>query len=145
MRPGINPAAHGPLAQIKREQASAATFKDLAEEWCQQGLDTRDQSEAVGMLGRVVLPRIGSGYILDVMSAALRNYGPAVAAEARCSKSGAFDLTHAPFDFNTLRPVRPQPTQAPSLIQEPQVSAMEGCTRRRLPCQHPVRVTNMFR
>lgn len=98
---GINPAHHRQLERIKREQGSATTFEAVAREW----LALRDWEEVtkarrLDMLTRVVFPKIGAfpvkqvnpAHVLNVLTTAAKKNGPAVAAEARRTMSGVFDL-----------------------------------------------------
>lgn len=101
VKQGINPAHHRQLERIKREQDSATTFEAVALEW----LALRDWEEVtkarrLDMLTRVVFPKIGAmpvkqvspAHILDVLTTAAKKNGPTVAAEARRTMSGVFEL-----------------------------------------------------
>lgn len=101
VKQGINPAHHRQLERIKREQDSAATFEAVAREW----LGLRDWVEVtkarrLDMLTRVVFPKIGalpvkqvsSAHVLDVLTTAAKKNGLTVAAEARRTMSGVFEL-----------------------------------------------------
>jgi len=101
VKQGINPAHHRQLERIKREQDSATTFEAVAREW----LGLRDWEEItkarrLDMLTRVVFPKIGAlpvkqvspAHVLDVLTTAAKKNGPSVAAEARRTMSGVFEL-----------------------------------------------------
>jgi integrase len=100
VKQGINPAHHRQLNRIKREQANATTFEAVAREW----LALKDWEEVtkarrLAMLQRVVFPGIGklpiktvtSAHILDILRRSAKT-GPSVAAEAKRTMSGVFEL-----------------------------------------------------
>lgn len=101
VKQGINPAHNRQLERIKREQESATTFEAVANEW----LALKDWEEItkkrrLDMLTRVVLPKIGSlpvksitpAHILDVLNTSAKKNGLTVAAEAKRTMSGVFEL-----------------------------------------------------
>lgn len=101
VKQGINPAHNRQLERIKREQESATTFEAVANEW----LALKDWEEItkkrrLDMLARVVFPKIGSlpiksitpAHILDVLNTAAKKNGLTVAAEAKRTMSGVFEL-----------------------------------------------------
>ena len=101
MKQGINPAHNRQLERIKREQESATTFEAVAKEW----LALKDWEEItrkgrLDMLTRVVFPKIGSlpvksitpAHILDVLNTSAKKNGLTVAAEAKRTMSGVFEL-----------------------------------------------------
>jgi len=101
VKQGINPAHNRQLERIKREQESATTFEAVAQEW----LALKDWEEItkkrrLDMLTRVVFPKIGSlpvksitpAHILDVMNTSAKKNGLTVAAEAKRTMSGVFEL-----------------------------------------------------
>ncbi len=101
VKQGINPAHNRQLERIKREQESATTFEAVANEW----LAMRDWEEVtkkrrLDMLTRVVFPKIGSlpvksitpAHILDVLNTSAKKNGLTVAAEAKRTMSGVFEL-----------------------------------------------------
>ena len=101
VKQGINPAHHRQLERIKREQDSATTFEAVAREWL--GLKDWEEvtkSRRLDMLTRVVFPKIGDlpvkqvtpAHVLDVLTTAAKKNGPSVAAEARRTMSGVFEL-----------------------------------------------------
>jgi integrase len=115
VKQGISPAHSRQLDRIKREQANATTFEAVAKEW----LELKDWEEVtkkrrLDMLTRVVFPKIGAlpvaavmpAHVLDVLTTAAKQNGPTVAAEAKRSMSGVFELA-----VSTLRatadPVHP--------------------------------------
>jgi integrase len=101
VKQGINPAHNRQLERIKREQESATTFELVAKEW----LALKDWEEVtkarrLDMLTRVVFPNIGSlpvrsitpAHILDVLNTSAKKNGLTVAAEAKRTMSGIFEL-----------------------------------------------------
>jgi len=101
VKQGINPAHNRQLERIKREQESATTFEAVANEW----LTLKDWEEItkkrrLDMLTRVVFPKIGSlplksitpAHILDVLNTSAKKNGLTVAAEAKRTMSGIFEL-----------------------------------------------------
>ena len=101
VKQGINPAHNRQLERIKREQESATTFEAVANEW----LALKDWEEItkkrrLDMLTRVVFPKIGSlpvktitpAHVLDVLNTSAKKNGLTVAAEAKRTMSGVFEL-----------------------------------------------------
>jgi integrase len=101
VKQGINPAHNRQLERIKREQENATTFEAVAKEW----LALKDWEEVtkarrLNMLTRVVFPKIGSlpvksvtpALILDVLNTSAKKNGLTVAAEAKRTMSGIFEL-----------------------------------------------------
>lgn len=101
VKQGINPAHNRQLERIKREQESATTFEAVANEW----LALKDWEEItkkrrLDMLTRVVFPKIGSlpvksitpAHILNVLNTSAKKNGLTVAAEAKRTMSGVFEL-----------------------------------------------------
>ena len=101
VKQGINPAHNRQLERIKREHENATTFEAVANEW----LALKDWEEVtknrrLDMLTRVVFPKIGSlpvksitpAHILDVLNTSAKKNGLTVAAEARRTMSGVFEL-----------------------------------------------------
>jgi len=114
---GINPASQRKLERIRREQARAITFRAVAIEWLamkdwQEGTKAR----RLDMLERVVFPKIGAmpintvrpAHALDVLQAAAKDNGPTVAAEAKRTMSGVFELAVSTLraDTDPVYPVR---------------------------------------
>lgn len=117
VKQGINPAQQRRDDKIKRVQQSAITFEAVACEW----LTMKDWEEVtkkrrLDMLQRVVFPKIGvlpvkqvtSAHVLDVLQTAHKQNGPSVAAEARRTMSGVFELAIATLraDIDPVHPVR---------------------------------------
>ncbi len=101
LKQGINPAHHRKLERIKREQENATTFEAVACKW----LALKDwkhviKSQRLAMLNRVLFPKIGTlpvksiipAHILAVLKASAKMNGLSVAAEARRTTSGVFEL-----------------------------------------------------
>lgn len=112
---GINPAHHRQQERIKRDHERAITLEAVAKEWISlKDWEEITKSKRLKMLERVVFPKIGSfpikditpAHILEVLKGAAQDNGPSVAAEAKRSLSGVFELA-----ISTLRattdPVHP--------------------------------------
>lgn len=117
VKQGVNPVHHRQLDRMKREQDSATTFEAVAREW----LALRDWEEAtkarrLDVLQRVVFPKIGAlpvkqvtpAHVLDVLNTSLKKNGPSVAAEAKRTMSGVFELAVATLraESDPVYPVR---------------------------------------
>lgn len=117
VKQGINPAHNRQLERIKREQENATTFEAVAREW----LALKDWGEItkkrrLDMLARVVFPKIGRlpvkhvspANILDVLNTAAKKNGLTVAAEAKRTMSGVFELAVSTLRANAdpVYPVR---------------------------------------
>lgn len=117
VKQGINPAHQRQLGKIKQEQENATTFEAVAREW----LGLKDWEEVtrarrLDMLERVVFPKIGAlpikqvipAHILDVLSTAAKKNGLTVAAEAKRTMSGIFELAVSTLraDADPVYPVR---------------------------------------
>lgn len=117
VKQGINPAHKRQTDRIKREQESAITFEAVAKEWVSLK-DWADTTKArrLDMLDRVVFPKIGAlpvksitpAHILDVLNNAAKKNGLTVAAEAKRTMSGVFELAVATLraDVDPVYPVR---------------------------------------
>jgi integrase len=117
VKQGINPAHRRQLDRIKREQESATTFEAVAKEWLALK-DWADTTKArrIDMLTRVVFPKIGTlpvksitpAHILDVLNSAAKKNGLTVAAEAKRTMSGVFELAVSTLraDTDPVHPVR---------------------------------------
>lgn len=117
VKQGINPAHRRQLDRIKREQESATTFEAVAKEWLALK-DWADTTKArrIDMLTRVVFPKIGTlpvksitpAHILDVLNNAVKKNGLTVAAEAKRTMSGVFELAVSTLraDTDPVHPVR---------------------------------------
>jgi len=117
VKQGINPAHRRQLDRIKREQESATTFEAVAKEWLalKDWMDTT-KARRLDMLARVVFPKIGAlpvksitpAHILDVLNNAAKKNGLTVAAEAKRTMSGVFELAVSTLraDTDPVYPVR---------------------------------------
>ena len=117
VKQGINPAHRRQLDRIKREQESATTVEAVAKEWLALK-DWADTTKArrIDMLTRVVFPKIGTlpvksitpAHILDVLNNAAKKNGLTVAAEAKRTMSGVFELAVSTLraDTDPVHPVR---------------------------------------
>lgn len=117
VKQGINPAHSRQLDHIKREQASATTFEAVAKEWLAlKDWEDVTKKRRLDMLTRVVFPKIGTlpvkqitpAHVLDVMNAAAKENGLTVAAEAKRTMSGVFELAVSTLraDADPVYPVR---------------------------------------
>lgn len=117
VKQGVNPSHNRKLVKLKREQENALTFQAIAQEWL--GLrDWEDVTKArrLNMLQRVVFPKIGDlpvrqitpAHILDVLNTAASKNGLTVAAEAKRTMSGVFELAVSTLraDTDPVYPVR---------------------------------------
>lgn len=117
VKQGINPAHNRALERIKRKQERATTFEAITKEW----LALKDWKEItkkrrLGMLARVVFPKIGSlpvksitpAHILDVLNTSAKKNGLTVAAEAKRTMAGVFELAVATLraEADPVYPVR---------------------------------------
>lgn len=117
VKQGINPVQNRQVERIKREQDSANTFEAVAKEW----LALKDWEEVtkrrrLDMLQRVVFPSIGKmpvrqitpAHVLDILSKTAKRGAPTVAAEAKRTMSGIFELAVATLraDNDPVWPVR---------------------------------------
>ena len=117
VRQGINPSHTRQLERIKRELESATTFEAVAQEWLALK-DWEDVTKArrLNLLTRVVFPKIGAlsvksitpAHILDVLTTSAKKNGLTVAAEAKRTMSGVFELAVATLraDTDPVYPVR---------------------------------------
>ncbi|EWC41954.1 DUF4102 domain-containing protein [Stutzerimonas decontaminans] len=112
---GINPAHHRQQERVKRDYEKTITFEAVAKEWLAlKDWEDITKSRRLRMLERVVFPKIGSqpikaitpAHILEVLKGAAQDNGPSVAAEAKRTMTGVFELA-----ISTLRatsdPVHP--------------------------------------
>ena len=112
---GINPAHHRQQERVKRDYEKAITFEAVTKEWLAlKDWEEITKTKRLNMLERVVFPRIGDlpikaitpAHTLEVLRGAAQDNGPSVAAEARRTMSGVFELA-----ISTLRatsdPVHP--------------------------------------
>jgi integrase len=117
VKQGINPAHKRQLERIKRDQESAITFAAVAKEWVAlKDWEETTKARRLDMLARVVFPKIGklpvksitSAHILDVLNSSAKNNGLTVAAEAKRTMSGVFELAISTLraDVDPVYPVR---------------------------------------
>ncbi|RDT33706.1 tyrosine-type recombinase/integrase, partial [Enterobacter roggenkampii] len=110
VKQGINPVQNRQLERLKREHDSANTFEAIAKEW----LALRDWEEVtkkrrLDMLERVVFPSIGKlpvrditpAHVLDILTRTVKRGAPTVAAEAKRTMSGIFELAVATLRADT--------------------------------------------
>jgi integrase len=100
VKQGINPAHRRQLDRITREQESATTFEAVAHEWLSlKDWEQVTKDNRLRMLERVVFPKIGalpvkqitSAHVLKILKATAK-HAPTVAAEAKRTMSGIFEL-----------------------------------------------------
>lgn len=117
VKQGINPVHQRQLDRIKREQDSANTFEAVAREWLAlKDWEQVTKDRRLDMLARVAFPKIGAlpvkqvtpAHILNVLTEAAKKNGPTVAAEARRTMSGVFELAVSTLraDVDPVHPVR---------------------------------------
>ncbi|WP_175816726.1 tyrosine-type recombinase/integrase [Burkholderia diffusa] len=117
VRQGISPAHQKQLDRITRVQESATTFQIVADEW----LAMKDWEEVTkkrrrSLMRRVIFPFIGTlpirqvtpAHALDILKRTAEAHGPTVAAEARRTMSGVFELAVSTLraDADPTYPVR---------------------------------------
>lgn len=117
VRQGINPVQNRQLDRVKRSLEKVNTFEAIANEWLALK-DWEDDTKRyrLSMLARVVFPKIGAlpvrsitpAHILDVLNTAASKNGPSVAASAKRTMSGVFELAVATLraDADPVYPVR---------------------------------------
>lgn len=114
---GINPAHNRQLERIKRSQENATTFEAVAKEWLAlKDWEEITKTKRLKMLERVVFPKIGSlpiksitpAHVLDVLKTSAERNGLTVAAEAKRTMSGIFELAVSTLraDSDPVYPVR---------------------------------------
>lgn len=127
------------LTKIKREIDASNTFEMIAQEWLAlKGWEPETKSRRLGMLKRVVFPSIGklpvrtitSAHILDILNKTVKRGAPSVAAEAKRTMSGVFELAVATLraDTDPVWPVRkalpPNKTQHKAALSTSQVGKL---------------------
>lgn len=117
VKQGISPVHERQAKRVKQGVDAATTFEAVAREWVALR-DWEDVTKArrIGMLGRVVFPKIGttpirqvtSAHVLDVLETAAKRNGLTVAAEAKRTMSGVFELAVSTLraDTDPVYPVR---------------------------------------
>lgn len=136
VRQGINPVQNRQLTKIKREMDASNTFETIAQEWLAlKSWEPVTKSRRLGMLKRVVFPSIGklpvrtitSAHVLDILNKTVKRGAPSVAAEAKRTMSGVFELAVATLraDADPVWPVRkalpPNKTQHKAALTSGQV------------------------
>ena len=101
VKQGINPVHDRQLNRIKQGQDNAITFKAVALEWLAlKDWEQITKDRRLNMLKRVVLPQIGAlpvrqvtpAHVLEILNTAAKDNGLTVAAEAKRTMSGVFEL-----------------------------------------------------
>ncbi|MGF6780658.1 tyrosine-type recombinase/integrase [Paraburkholderia sp. GAS334] len=117
VKQGINPVHDRRITRAKRIQQGAMTFEAIANEWL-GAKDWQDDTKARrrDMFKRVVFPTLGKlpvnaitpAIVLEVLQKAHTSNGPSVAAEAKRSISGVFELAVATLraDSDPSYPIR---------------------------------------
>ncbi|MGF7191986.1 integrase [Robbsia andropogonis] len=116
VKEGYSPVRTRQIDRIKRQQAHAITFEEVANEWL--GLKdwtAETKARRLDMLERIVFPTIGklgvssvtSAHVLAILQKTAKT-APTVAAEARRTMSGVFELAVATLRAETdpVYPVR---------------------------------------
>jgi integrase len=114
---GINPAHHRQHERVKREHERTITFEAVTKEWLSlKEWEEITKSRRLNMLKRVVFPKIGNlpiktitpAHVLEVLKGAAQDNGPSVAAEAKRTMSGVFELAISTLRANSdpVHPVR---------------------------------------
>ncbi|MEE6443772.1 MULTISPECIES: tyrosine-type recombinase/integrase [Pseudomonas] len=114
---GINPAHHRQHERVKRELERTITFEAVTKEWLSlKEWEEITKSRRLNMLKRVIFPKIGNlpiktitpAHILEVLKGAAQDNGPSVAAEAKRTMSGVFELAISTLRANSdpVHPVR---------------------------------------
>jgi hypothetical protein len=104
-------------ARLRRDQDGATTFESVTREWlAMKDWEEITKARRLNMLQRVVFGKIRTlpvkqitpMHILDVLTTAARKNGPSVAAEAKRSMAGVFELAMATLrvDRDPVYPVR---------------------------------------
>ena len=117
VKQGINPVQNRQLERFKREQDSANTFEAVAKEWLAlKDWEDITKKRRLDMLERVVFPSIGKlpvrditpAHILAILTKTVKRGAPTVAAEAKRTMSGIFELAVATLraDNDPVWPVR---------------------------------------
>lgn len=117
VKQGINPAHARQLDKIRAAQDAGNTFEAVAREWVAlKDWEEITKSRRLDMLTRVIFPKIGAlpvkqitpAHILDVLKTSREKNGPSVAAEAKRTMSGVFDLAVSTLraDTDPTYPVR---------------------------------------
>jgi len=116
VKQGINPAHNRQLEKIKQGQDAATTFEAVALEWLAlKDWEKITKDRRLDMLQRIVFPSIGPlpikqitpAHILDILQRTGKDR-PTVAAEARRTMQGVFDLAICTLraDSDPVHPVR---------------------------------------
>lgn len=139
VKQGINPAHNRQLDRIRREQDGATTFETVAKEWLAlKDWEDVTKKRRLDMLSRVVFPKIGPlpvkqvtpAHILDVLNTTAKKNGLTVAAEAKRSMSGIFELAVSTLraDADPVYPVRkalpPNKTQHKRALSTAEIGAL---------------------
>ncbi len=139
VKQGINPVRNRQLERIERERDNANTFEAIAKEW----LALKDWEEItkkrrLDMLERVVFPSIGKFpvrditpvHVLEILNKTVKRGAPTVAAEAKRTMSGIFELAVATLRANNdpVWPVRkslpPNKTQHKTALSKAQIGRL---------------------
>jgi integrase len=139
VKQGINPAHNRQLERIRREQDGAITFEAVAKEWLAlKDWEDVTKKRRLDMLTRVVFPKIGTlsvrnvtpAHVLDVLTVAAKKNGLTVAAEAKRTMSGVFELAVSTLraDADPVYPVRkalpPNKTQHKRALSTTEIGAL---------------------
>ena len=114
---GIHPSQQKRLDRITSGHEQANTFEEITKEWLAlKDWEQITKNRRLDMLKRVVFPHIGklpvrqivAAHILDILNRAAKSNGITVAAEARRTMSGVFELAVSTLraDTDPVFPVR---------------------------------------
>lgn len=117
VKAGVHPSQQRKLNRIKTGQEHANTFEAIAKEWLAlKDWEQLTKDRRLDMLERVVFPTIGDlpvrqitpAHILDILQRADKKNGNSVAAEAKRTMSGVFELAVSTLraDSDPVYPVR---------------------------------------
>lgn len=139
VREGINPVQNRQFERMRREQDTGNTFEIVAQEWLAlKDWEDVTKSRRLDMLKRVVFPSIGklpvrsitSRHVLDILNYTVGRGAPSVAAEAKRTMSGIFELAVATLraDLDPVWAVRkslpPNKTQHKAALTSKQIGRL---------------------
>ncbi len=110
VKKGINPADQRKTDKILVSQSNANTFAAVAKEWLAlKDWENSTKARTISMLERLIYPKIGAlpmrqivaPHVLDVLQSTHKNSGPTVAAAARRTMTGVFELAMATLRADT--------------------------------------------
>jgi integrase len=117
VKQGISPCSNRRMERAKLQKENATTFEGIAREWLAlKDWEESTKARRLDMMNRVIFPKIGAmpmkkvtpAHVLDILTEAAAKNGPSVAAEARRTMSGVFELAVSTLraDSDPVYPVR---------------------------------------